>query len=127
VGEKEIMFRQFLFAKIHRATVTGADVNYIGSITLDPNLMQAAGLLEWERVQVVDVTNGARLETYVIPGTPGQGEVQLNGAAAHLIHKGHTVIIMAYAYLTGDEIAEHQPTVVFVDEANRITEVKKSL
>jgi aspartate 1-decarboxylase len=127
VGEKEIMFRQLLFSKIHRATVTGADVNYIGSITLDPNLMQAAGLLEWERVQVVDVTNGARLETYVIPGTPGQGEVQLNGAAAHLIHQGHTVIIMAYAYLTGDEIAEHQPTVVFVDEANRITEVKKSL
>jgi aspartate 1-decarboxylase len=66
------MFRQCLFAKIHRATVTGADVNYIGSITLDPNLMQAAGLLEWERVQVVDVTNGARLETYVIPGTPGR-------------------------------------------------------
>jgi aspartate 1-decarboxylase len=121
------MFRQMLSAKIHRATVTGADVNYVGSITIDPVLMQAAGLLEWERVQVVDVTNGARLETYVIPGTPGSGEIQLNGAAAHLIHTNHTVIIMSYVYLSGEEVAQHHPTVVFVDEANRITSVKNSL
>jgi aspartate 1-decarboxylase len=121
------MFRQMLSAKIHRATVTGADVNYIGSITLDPVLMQAAGLLEWERVQVVDVDNGARLETYVIPGTTGKGEVQLNGAAAHLVRTGDKVIIMAYAYLSNEEIAGHAPTVVFVDEANHITQVMKSL
>jgi aspartate 1-decarboxylase len=121
------MFRQMLSAKIHRATVTGADVNYIGSITLDPILIQAAGLLEWERVQVVDVDNGARLETYVIPGISGKGEVQLNGAAAHLIHTGDKVIIMSYVYLSNEELSGHKPTVVFVDESNHITEVKKSL
>jgi aspartate 1-decarboxylase len=119
------MLRQMLSTKIHRAVVTGADVNYIGSISIDPVLMQAAGLLEWERVQVVDVTNGARLETYVIPGQSGSGEVQLNGAAAHLVHPGDTVIIMAYAFRSAEELAQHKPTIVFVDEANRITEVKQ--
>lgn len=118
------MFRQMLSTKIHRATVTGADVNYIGSITIDPELMRAAGLLEWERVQVVDVTNGARLETYAIPGTPGAGEIQLNGAAAHLIHTGDIVIIMAYIFVSDQEAARHSPTVIFVDANNRITEVK---
>jgi len=118
------MIRQMLSAKIHRAKVTGADVNYIGSITIDPVLMQAASILEWERVQVVDVTNGARLETYAIPGAPGSGEVQLNGAAAHLIHTGDIVIIMTYAYLSQEEAAVHEPIIVFVDESNRITEIK---
>ncbi|MEN4099427.1 MAG: aspartate 1-decarboxylase [Anaerolineaceae bacterium] len=118
------MFRHMLSAKIHRATVTGADVDYIGSITIDPVLMQAAHLLEWERVQVADVTNGARLETYAIPGAPGSGEVQLNGAAAHLIHTGDIVIIMAYVWLSDDEAQNHEPVVIFVDESNRITEIK---
>jgi aspartate 1-decarboxylase len=119
------LLRNMLLSKIHRATVTGADVNYIGSITIDRDLMQAAGILQWERVQVVDVTNGARLETYVIEGDPGQ--VQLNGAAALLIHEGDIVIIMSFGMVSPEELAAHQPTVVFVDESNRVTKVQKTL
>jgi aspartate 1-decarboxylase len=118
------MLRQVLIAKIHRATVTGADINYIGSITLDPLLMQAVGILPWERVQVVDVNNGARLETYVIEGVPGEGEVQLNGAAALLMNKGDKVIVMAYAWLSMHELTSHQPMIVFVDDHNHITEAR---
>lgn len=114
------MLRQMLLGKIHRAVVTGADVNYVGSITVDPVLLDAAGILPYERVQVVDVENGARLETYTIPGTPGKGEIQLNGAAARLVAVGDHVIIMAYATMTDDEAAAHRPKVVLVGEGNII-------
>lgn len=114
------MLRQMLLGKIHRAVVTGADVNYVGSITVDPVLLDAAGILPYERVQVVDVENGARLETYTIPGTPGKGEIQLNGAAARLVAVGDHVIIMAYATMTDEEAAAHRPKVVLVNEGNTI-------
>ena len=118
------MQRNLLSCKIHRATVTDADVNYAGSITLDKELMDAAGLADYERVQVVDVTNGARLETYAIPGEPGSGTVQLNGAAARLVQVGDIVIVMAYVLLDESEVADWQPRVVLVDESNRITEIR---
>ncbi|MFZ2362263.1 MAG: aspartate 1-decarboxylase [Anaerolineae bacterium] len=114
------MLRQMLLGKIHRAVVTGADVNYVGSITVDPVLLDAAGILPYERVQVVDVENGARLETYTIPGTPGKGEIQLNGAAARLVAVGDHVIIMAYAMMSDEEAAAHRPKVVLVGEGNTI-------
>lgn len=114
------MLRQMLLGKIHRAVVTGADVNYVGSITVDPVLLDAAGILPYERVQVVDVENGARLETYTIPVTPGKGEIQLNGAAARLVAVGDHVIIMAYATMTDEEAAAHRPKVVLVSEGNTI-------
>lgn len=114
------MLRQMLLGKIHRAVVTGADVNYVGSITVDPVLLEAAGILPYERVQVVDVENGARLETYTIPGTPGQGEIQLNGAAARLVAVGDHVIIMAYVMMSDEEAAAHRPKVVLVGEGNTI-------
>ncbi|MCO5182957.1 MAG: aspartate 1-decarboxylase [Anaerolineae bacterium] len=118
------MQRQVLLAKIHRAVVTNADLHYVGSITVDPDLLEAAGIMQWERVQVVDVENGNRLETYTIAGERGKGEIQLNGAAARLVHPGDHVIIMAYAWLADDELQTHQPRVVHVDEDNRITEVR---
>lgn len=114
------MLRQMLLGKIHRAVVTAADLNYVGSITVDPVLLDAAGIVPWERVQVVDVENGNRLETYVIPGTPGQGEIQLNGAAARLVSPGDHVIIMSYGLLSAEEIATHRPQVVLVGENNTI-------
>ena len=114
------MLRQMLLGKIHRAVVTGADVNYVGSITVDPMLLDAAGILAYERVQVVDVENGARLETYTIPGTPGKGEIQLNGAAARLVAVGDHVIIMAYAMMSDEEAAAHRPKVVLVGEGNTV-------
>ena len=113
------MLRTMLKSKIHRATVTGAELDYVGSITLDADLMAAADLLEGEQVAVVDVTNGARLETYVIPGRAGSGTVQLNGAAAHLIHQGDTVIVLAYAQMDEAEARTRRPAVVFVDAGNR--------
>ena len=116
------MLRHFLLGKIHRATVTRADVDYVGSITLDPLLIEAAGFLENEKVDIYDVTNGSRLATYVIPGTPGSGEVGINGAAAHLVQKGDLVIIAAYGWMTAEESEAHAPKVVFVDGRNRITE-----
>ncbi len=118
------MYRQLLTAKIHRATVTARDIHYPGSITIDPLLTDAAGIVPWERVQVVDVNNGARLETYVIPGERGKGEIQLNGAAAHLVEVGDKVIVMAYGLFNDDEIKAHRPRVVIVDEVNRIVEIK---
>ena len=114
------MLRQMLLGKIHRAVVTGADVHDIGSITVDPVLMDASGILPYERVQVVEVENGARLETYTIPGTPGKGEIQLNGAAARLVAVGDHVIIMAYAMMSDEEAAAHRPKVVLVGEGNTI-------
>ena len=114
------MLRQMLLGKIHRAVVTNADVNYVGSITVDSALLEASGILPYERVQVVDVENGARLETYTIPGAPGKGEIQLNGAAARLVAVGDHVIIMAYATMSEEEAASHRPKVVLVGEGNTI-------
>ena len=114
------MLIEMLKAKIHRATVTGADLNYIGSLTLDENLMDAAGLLEYEKIQVLDITNGNRIETYVICGERGSGEICVNGAAAHLIHAGDLVIIVSYCSLNDSEIQNHKPTIVYVDGENHI-------
>ncbi|MCL6447039.1 MAG: aspartate 1-decarboxylase [Armatimonadetes bacterium] len=110
-------------SKIHRATVTEANLNYLGSITIDQELLEAAGILPHEKVQVVNINNGARLETYVIEGERGSGMICLNGAAARLVQPGDVVIIIAYALLTPEEAGVFQPTVVLVDERNRITEI----
>jgi aspartate 1-decarboxylase len=114
------MLRTMCKSKIHRATVTGADLNYVGSITIDPVLMEAADLLEYEQVAVVDVNNGARFETYVIAGERGSGVICLNGAAARLVHTGDKVIIISYAQYDASEMEDYRPQVVFVDEQNRI-------
>jgi aspartate 1-decarboxylase len=119
------MLRHFLLGKVHRAVVTRADLDYVGSITLDPLLIEGAGFLENEKVDIYDVTNGSRLSTYVIPGTPGSGEVGVNGAAAHLVHAGDIIIIAAYGWMTEEEAAGHRPKVVFVDERNRITSLDR--
>lgn len=110
-------------SKIHRATVTGADLHYVGSITIDADLLDAVDLLPGEQVDVVDVTNGARLTTYVIPGEPGGGEVCVNGAAAHLVHPGDVVIVIAYGQLDDAEARTYTPRVAFVDGANRLVDV----
>ena len=114
------MLRTMCKSKIHRATVTGADLNYVGSITIDPVLMEAADLLEYEQVSVVNVNNGARFETYVIPGVPGAGEICLNGAAARLAHPGDKVIVISYAQYDEKEMEKYRPVFIFVDEHNRI-------
>lgn len=116
-----------LKSKIHRATVKQAELDYVGSITVDEELLEAAGILEYEKVAVVDVTNGARLETYTIAGERGSGMICLNGAAAKLIKKGDIVIIMAYADMTPEEAKsdEYSPRVVFVDENNKIAKVSR--
>lgn len=113
------MLRTLMKSKLHRAVVTDANINYMGSITLDPELMAAADLLPHERVQVVDVDNGNRLETYMIAGTPGAGEVCLNGAAARLVARGDRVIVISYATYTEEEARAHIPVVVMCDERNR--------
>ena len=117
------MIRTLFKSKIHRAVVTEANVHYIGSITIDADLMRAADLLEYEKVQVVDVDNGARLETYVIAGAPGRGDICLNGAAARLVTPGDRVIIMSYAQVAEPIPQPWTPTVVFVDPSNRIAEI----
>ena len=114
------VYRTMLKSKIHRATVTQADLHYVGSITIDADLLDAADLLPGEQVAVVDVTNGARLETYVIEGERGSGVIGMNGAAAHLVHTGDLVIIISYAMLPDAEAKASRAKVVFVDEANRI-------
>lgn len=113
-----------LKGKIHRAVVTQAELDYVGSITIDTDLLNAAGILEYQKVAVVDVTNGARLETYTIAGERGSGMICLNGAAAKLIDKGDTVIIMAYADMSEEEARSYRPKVVFVDQNNKITSIK---
>jgi aspartate 1-decarboxylase len=115
--------RIMMKSKIHRATVTQADLDYVGSVTLDAALMEAADLLEGEQVAIVDITNGARIETYVIPGPAGSGVIGINGAAAHLVHPGDLVIIMSYAVLEDAEARALQPRVVHVDEKNRIVKL----
>lgn len=119
------MVLNMLKGKIHRATVTQAEVDYIGSITIDQDLMDAAGILEYEKVQVADVERGTRLETYVISGEPGSGVICLNGAAAHLVTPGDKVIIMCYAQMTPEEASESKPRVVFVDEDNKIARLTR--
>ena len=114
------MLRTILGSKIHRATVTQADLDYVGSITIDADLVNAAGLIEGEKVAVVNVTNGARLETYVITGHAGTGDICINGAAAHLINPGDLVIIISYLQATSEEAAGYVPRVVHVDSDNRI-------
>jgi aspartate 1-decarboxylase len=113
------MRRRMMKSKIHRMTVTDADLNYVGSITLDPELLELADIREWEQVAVVDIDNGARFETYVILGEPGKGDCCLNGAAARLVHRGDKVIIITYADFEDAEIAGYQPTIVHVDAHNR--------
>ena len=117
------MMRIMMKSKIHRATVTQADLDYVGSVTLDAALMEAADLLEGEQVAIVDITNGARIETYVIPGHRGSGVIGINGAAAHLVHPGDLVIIMSYAILADAEARALEPRVVHVDAQNRIVKL----
>jgi aspartate 1-decarboxylase len=119
------VLRQFLLGKVHRATVTRADIDYVGSITIDVDLVEAAGFLENEKIDIYDVTNGARLSTYVIPGRRGSGEVGINGAAAHLVRPGDLVILAAYGWLDAAEAAAHKPRVVHVDAANRIVRLDR--
>ena len=114
------MQRIMMKSKIHRATVTDADLNYRGSITIDRDLMDAADLLEFEQVHVVDVDNGARFETYVIEGPRGSGVICLNGAAARLVQRGDKVIVISYASFDAVELSTYQPTVVHVDDRNQI-------
>jgi aspartate 1-decarboxylase len=111
------MRRRMMKSKIHRATVTDANLNYVGSITLDVELMRRADILEWEQVAILDIDNGNRFETYVIPGGPG--EVCLNGAAARLVHKGDKIIIITYADYEDSELDGYAPTIVHVDAGNR--------
>ena len=117
------MMRIMMKSKIHRATVTQADLDYVGSVTLDAALMEAADLLEGEQVAIVDITNGARIETYVIPGERGSGVIGINGAAAHLVHPGDLVIIMSYAVLEDAEARALEPVIVHVDAHNRIVKL----
>ena len=114
------MFRTMLGGKIHRATVTEADLNYVGSITIDQDLLDAAGICVNEKVQIVNINNGARLETYTIPGERGSGVICLNGAAARLVQKGDIVIIMSYVLMSNEEAKNHEPKVVLVNEQNKI-------
>lgn len=114
------MRRTMMKSKIHRATVTGSDLNYVGSITLDPRLMEIADLLEHEQVHVLDLDNGARFETYVIRG--GSGDVVLNGAAARLVHTGDRVIVISYAQYDEEELESYSPKIVHVDSRNRPTD-----
>ena len=113
------MLRQFLLGKIHRCVVTRADLDYMGSITIDPVLIAAAGFLENEKIDIYDITNGSRISTYVIPGEPGSGEIGINGAAAHHVQAGDLVILAAYGWMTTEEAAERRPRVVFVDAQPR--------
>lgn len=118
------MLRNMFTAKLHRATVTEANLNYMGSITIDEDLVDAAGMYVHERVQIVNNNNGARIETYIIPGPRGSGVVCLNGAAARHAQVGDVVIIMAYALMEDAEARSYQPRVVFLGEGNRIEEVR---
>ena len=121
------MQRTMLKSKIHRATVTDCDLHYVGSITIDPDLLDAAEILEFEQVVVLDIDNGARFETYAIPGDQGSGDMQINGAAARLVHTGDTIIVLSYAGYDQDELHTYSPRVVHVDAHNRILQVDRPL
>lgn len=114
------MFRTMMNGKIHRATVTEANLNYVGSITIDEELLDAAGMLPNEKVQIVNNNNGARLETYIIPGERGSGVVCLNGAAARLVQPGDTVIIISYVMVPEEKVKDHKPKVLIMDHQNKI-------
>ncbi len=117
------MQRTMLKSKIHRATITGSDLNYVGSITIDPDLLEAADILPHEQVHVVDVDNGSRFVTYTIAGERGSGAIQVNGAAARLVHHGDTIIVISYADYTREDLADYEPVVVHVDRSNAIIQV----
>ncbi len=117
------MNRTMLKSKIHRATITASDLHYVGSITIDPELLEAADILEHEQVHVVDVDNGARFETYTIAGERGSGTLQINGAAARLVHHGDTVIVISYAAYDRQELETYEPRVVHVTADNAIVQV----
>ncbi len=121
------MNRTMLKSKIHRATLTGSDLNYVGSITVDADLLDAADMLEHELVHVLDIDNGARFETYTIAGARGTGEVKVNGAAARLVHTGDKVIVVSYASYDEAELADYEPVVVHVDAENAIVTVDSAV
>lgn len=121
------MNRVMLKSKIHRATVTDADLHYVGSITIDPDLLEAADIREFEQVAVVDIDNGARFETYTIAGERGSGEIKVNGAAARLVHTGDLVIVISYASYSDEEMESYSPRVVHVDRSNRIVAVDEQV
>ncbi|MGN0620977.1 MAG: aspartate 1-decarboxylase [Porcipelethomonas sp.] len=120
------MVLTMLKSKLHRVTVTEANLNYVGSVTIDSRLMKIAGIYEYEKVQIVDINNGNRLETYVISGEENSGVICLNGAAARCVQPGDKVIIMAYAQLTPEEAENHIPTVVIVDDENKYIEARNA-
>lgn len=117
------MFRMMMNSKIHRAQVTEANLDYVGSVTIDQDILDAVGMLANEKVHIVNNNNGARLETYIIPGKRGSGVICLNGAAARLVQKGDIVIIMSYVYVDANEAVNHQPKVAIMGENNRIKEI----
>ncbi len=121
------MRRTMLKSKVHRATITDSDLNYVGSITMDPDLLEAADILEHELVHVLDVNNGARFETYTIAGRRGSGEVKVNGAAARLVHSGDIVIVVSYASYDEAELETYEPRVVHVDATNQIVDVNATV
>ena len=118
------MLLEFLFSKIHRATVTDANLNYVGSITIDEALLKAANIKEWQKVEILDVNNGERFQTYVIKGEANSGCICLNGAAARKVQKGDKVIIVTYAQMNEQEFHSHKPTIVIVDDNNKIVDKK---
>lgn len=116
------MLLEFLYSKIHRATVTDANLNYVGSITIDETLLKAANMKEWQKVEILDVNNGERFQTYVIKGKADSGEICLNGAAARKVQKGDKVIIVTYGQFEEKELQNFKPTIVIVDDNNKIIE-----
>jgi len=118
------MLLEFLYSKIHRATVTDANLDYVGSITIDETLLKGANIKEWQKVEILDVNNGERFQTYVIKGEANSGCVCLNGAAARKVQKGDKIIIVTYAQMEESEIKNHKPTIVIVDDNNKIKEIK---
>lgn len=118
------MFIQFLYSKIHRATVTDANLEYVGSITIDEYLLEKSNIKEWQKVEILDVNNGERFQTYVMKGKANSGMICLNGAAARKVQKGDKVIIVAYAMLNDEEIETHKPTIIIVDDNNKIISEK---
>ena len=118
------MMQEFLYSKIHRATVTDANLNYVGSITVDETLMKAAKIREWQKVDILDINNGERFQTYVIKGKADSGCICLNGAAARKVQPGDKVIIVSYASLEEKELKDFKPSIVFVDDNNKISEIK---
>ena len=118
------MYLNMLKSKIHRAVVTEANIHYVGSITIDAELMDAAGLHEYELAHVVDINNGNRLETYIVAGPRGMGDICLNGAAARLMYVGDKIIIMSYCQIDDNSVSEHKPKIVFVDKNNSIIEIE---